>query len=263
MNAIKDRIHRITAAAEELDAVIVPEVPEWFHESAIRKIRNIRQLFETELVRLDSKLEAELNRAPNRAPNASNLLDIDALRTEIQYLANDVRILEEKAKAEFTQEDFKMAFNNPGLVHLLLANPRINPNDKDLWMKAIEKGQTEVVRLLLPRISPAAGNNAIKVASLMGHTEIVRMLLADPRLDPSVSENYAFTRACTHGHTEVVRLLLADSRVDPAVDGNDAIGQACRHGRTEVVRLLLADSRVDPADEENFAIGGSMSKWTN
>jgi len=97
------------------------------------KINTFRQILETELVRLDSRAEA-LNRAPNApnmAPNAPNILfDIDSIRTEIHYLANDVRILkkaEEEGHTEFTQEDFALAFNNPGLVHLLLANPRINP----------------------------------------------------------------------------------------------------------------------------------------
>ena len=202
-------------------------------------------------MRLDSRLEA-LNRAPNapnvpnRAPNAPNvLIDIDAIRTEIQYLVNDVRILEKKAEegdTEFTQEDFAMAFNNPGLVHLLLANPRIDPNNEDFLKKAIEQGQTEIVRMLLPRVVLSVHNNALVVASVNGHTEIVRILLADPRVDPAYGGNYAFENACARGHIDVVRLLLP--RINPAADYNCAIELASSNGQVNVVRLLLADPRV-------------------
>jgi len=37
MNAITQRAHLIASAFEELDAIIVPEVPDWFHvNTAIR-----------------------------------------------------------------------------------------------------------------------------------------------------------------------------------------------------------------------------------
>jgi len=39
------------------------------------------------------------------------------------------------------------------------------------------------------------------------------MLLADPRVDPSADDNYAFRKASKNGHTDVVTLLLADRRV--------------------------------------------------
>lgn len=56
-----------------------------------------------------------------------------------------------------------------------------------------------------------------------------------------------FYFACKNGHAEVVRLLLADGRVDPAARDNSAIRHASKNGHSEVVRLLLQDSRVNPA----------------
>ena len=48
----------------------------------------------------------------------------------------------------------------------------------------------------------------------------MRLLLADPRVDPSADNNYAIRWAAYNGHTEVVRLLLADPRVDPGAIAN-------------------------------------------
>src|SRR5690242_13263668 len=68
----------------------------------------------------------------------------------------------------------------------------------------------------------------------------------------------AFRYAAQSGHVEVVRLLLAHPKVNPA-DWNNrgethlfvtdplvAIKRCAKYGRTEVVKILLTDSRVDP-----------------
>ncbi|PRP75923.1 hypothetical protein PROFUN_15447 [Planoprotostelium fungivorum] len=51
-------------------------------------------------------------------------------------------------------------------------------------------------------------------AAIKGHTETVRFLLSDPRVDPSARDNEAFRGAATEGHTEAVQLLLSDARVE-------------------------------------------------
>ena len=126
-----------------------------------------------------------------------------------------------------------------------------------LLLDAIKRDDLEVVRKLLedPRVDPTVNDNwAIQVASDNGHLEVVRLLLADPRVDPSADDNWAIRQASENDHLEVVRLLLADPRVDPSVDDNWVIRQASENGQTEIVRLLLADPRVDPSDKDNWAI---------
>ena len=49
--------------------------------------------------------------------------------------------------------------------------------------------------------------------------------------------------ASTFGKSDIVKLLLADPRVDPPEDNNDAIIRASYFGNSEVVKLLLADDR--------------------
>jgi len=69
-----------------------------------------------------------------------------------------------------------------------------------------------------------------------GHTETVKLLLADKRVDPR--DNLAIQVASIEGNTETVKLLLADDRVDPTANDNLAIRWASKFGHTEIVKLL-------------------------
>lgn len=64
-----------------------------------------------------------------------------------------------------------------------------------------------------------------------GHLELVKFLLQDPRVDPSVQSNRAFRKACTS--------------VDPSAEDNKAIRKSSKKGHIKIVKLLLEDLRVD------------------
>lgn len=81
-------------------------------------------------------------------------------------------------------------------------------------------------------------------ASLNGHPEVVKRLLASPRVDPAFNNNYAIRWASANGHSKVVKLLLADSRVNPAVWDNWPIRLASEKGHLEVVNVLLEHPAV-------------------
>jgi len=122
---------------------------------------------------------------------------------------------------------------------------------------ASEHGHVDVVRLLLkdPRVDPSALDNyAIRLAGANGHVDVVRLLLKDPRVDPSAKHNYAIYWASERGYVDVVQLLLKDLRVDPSADHNFAIRWASSSGHIEVVKLLSEDPRVDPFVGENFVV---------
>src|SRR4051794_37732016 len=69
--------------------------------------------------------------------------------------------------------------------------------------------------------------------------------------------------ASYNGHTDIVKLLLKDNRVNPSADKNHgkiesnlsdnttAIQEATRNKHIDVVKLLLQDNRVDPSDDNN------------
>jgi len=114
------------------------------------------------------------------------------------------------------------------------------------FLDACREGQIDTVRELLSRIDPSDDKIAMSSASYNGHADVVALLLADSRVDPSHYGNGAIIYASENGHADVVALLLADPRVDPSGSDNDAIRRASENGHADVVALLLADSRVDP-----------------
>ena len=83
-------------------------------------------------------------------------------------------------------------------------------------------------------------------AAKAGETELVKVLLDHPNVDPNGDYGYGFDWACLMGHDEVVKVLLEDGRVEVEGEGREGLVMACRFGRVEVVRMLLEDGRVDP-----------------
>ena len=116
------------------------------------------------------------------------------------------------------------------------------------WLQiAVENNNAHVVRTLLkdPNIDPSIGNNKfIRNASTAGFWQVVEALLEDPRVDPTVVNNYSIRWAAREGHLKTVQLLLAHPKVDPTADYNRAIKLAAEHGHSQVVECLLQDDRV-------------------
>lgn len=83
---------------------------------------------------------------------------------------------------------------------------------------------------------------------------MVRVLLADPRIDPRAGDLCALAAACEHGRLQVVQLLLADGRVDPAARKNAALMSALSSRSWDVVMELLQCPSVDPSAGGNAAI---------
>ena len=85
-----------------------------------------------------------------------------------------------------------------------------------------------------------------KCACKYDQIEVVKLLLQDPKVDPSYQYNYAIIWASFNGHIEVVKLLLQDPRVDPSDQDNESIRLASKYGYINIIKLLLQDPRVDP-----------------
>lgn len=54
------------------------------------------------------------------------------------------------------------------------------------------------------------------MAAQNGHLSIVKLLLNDPRVDPTAEDNYPLRKSAANGHIKVVEELLKDPRVDPS-----------------------------------------------
>ncbi len=74
---------------------------------------------------------------------------------------------------------------------------------------------------------------------------VIKVLIADQRVDPSDLNNLAIRWTSEKGHLEVAKLLLADPRVDPSAMNNEAILKASQKGHVEVVMLLLGSDKIN------------------
>lgn len=63
-------------------------------------------------------------------------------------------------------------------------------------------------------------------------------------MDPSANDSQALRLACRNGHSEIVELLCADSRVDPSACRNDAIHSAIMRNYYSIFHRLLKDPRI-------------------
>jgi ankyrin repeat protein len=112
----------------------------------------------------------------------------------------------------------------------------------------------DAVKLLLsdPRVDPTYQNNrAICFSCEKGYVELVKLLLQDIRVDP---RNTSIQSASTNNHVEIVELLLKHEKIDPRSGNNFAFNNACRFGYCKIVELFLKDSRTDPSGYCNYAI---------
>ena len=138
-------------------------------------------------------------------------------------------------------------------------------NWTNFFHNAIFRGRVEIVRRLIQDklVDPSVDNNyAILSASEFGRIDIVELLLQDCRVDPSVNNNDPIRSASKYGYLAVVDRLLKDppswhpyrGSVDPSDGDNEAIINASGGGRLDVVERLLQDPRVDPSYDNNKAI---------
>jgi len=104
------------------------------------------------------------------------------------------------------------------------------------------------------------------VACKNGHTEIVKLLLSHPKIDPSYGELVGMTElgtqsplyfACEQNNKEMIKSLLSHPDLDPNYGGCtnfEANGKAlpsplrrmCETLNVEVVEMLLSHPQIDP-----------------
>lgn len=123
--------------------------------------------------------------------------------------------------------------------------------------RAAYLGHTEIVRLLVARgdveknSKDRNGSTPLAVAAYKGHEEVVQLLLKRDDVDADSKDNRGRTPlsiAASRGHDAVVRLLLERNDVD--ADSKDKFGKtplsrAISEGHEKVVRLLLESMEGD------------------
>lgn len=99
--------------------------------------------------------------------------------------------------------------SGPEMMKLLLTHPKIDTQRLLRW--AIRNEYLDVVALTLPRANPT--EELFHVAIEKNNVELVRLLMADPRVDPNSRSKNALYHALRYCHHDLARLLL--TRIDP------------------------------------------------
>jgi ankyrin repeat protein len=132
---------------------------------------------------------------------------------------------------------------NVMMVNLLLNDKRIVP-DIETMKDVIENDCVEVMREMLKN-KKVNLKGVLQLAVIKERLEIIKLLLDDPRVDPSDNSDTCIQYASESGNFEIVWLLLSDPRVNPGANNNYAIKCANKNGHTKIVDLLSSDPRVD------------------
>ncbi|KAJ3082092.1 hypothetical protein HDU99_003666 [Rhizoclosmatium hyalinum] len=129
--------------------------------------------------------------------------------------------------------------------------------------------QVMVDLLRSPSFDPSQHKNrSIRWAALSFDIESVRLLLQDPRVDPSACDNEAIL-SCAFNHaqsTVLLDVLLSDHRIDPKALDNLLIRTAASQKNHGLVCRLLQDPRMDVvvSSEEilrEVLINGDATVW--
>ena len=144
------------------------------------------------------------------------------------------------------------------ILRLLLANERTIRTRPDLGGIYYDAALAWVNRQGTDEV---AAPEEFLPAAEEGDDATVASALRNPLVDPNMTGHYydygttALIRAAYENHTSVVKVLLADKRVDLNIadrNGETALNWAADHGNTVLLELLLADhrtTRTRPADE--------------
>jgi hypothetical protein len=142
------------------------------------------------------------------------------------------------------------------VAKLLLADSRFDPSAYDFcWLSvAAQEGSLKMFNVIHadPRIIPM---DMIVTFAVKGkNADIVRAVLADPRVDPgalplfhNILYEYPVVAAVKRQNLEILRLLVEDGRADLRVD--DSLSTAALFGNLKMVELLLRDSRISVTQE--------------
>ncbi len=119
--------------------------------------------------------------------------------------------------------------------------PRFRANEA--LLRAAEEGLTDVVRVLLtdPRVT-AGALPALDIALQCGQTEVAKLLLPSLYTGPPQD---SFQLACKYGFEEVVQSFLCDERVDINADNGCALNMACMNKQIAIIKILLAQPQIN------------------
>ncbi|KAJ7574506.1 hypothetical protein C8J56DRAFT_1172812 [Mycena floridula] len=137
----------------------------------------------------------------------------------------------------------------------LLPNPGLGPADGTLLHLASLLGHVEIVMVLLTKLDPNTqdknSRTPLSYSAECGRFEMVQLFLNLESIQPDLPDKDGctpFIHACHRRHVKIVQLFLDRHDVNhnlPDRDGRAPFIHACHRGHVEIVQLLLDRHNVD------------------
>jgi hypothetical protein len=160
-------------------------------------------------------------------PSLLRLLDDDRVDS-LAYVTNDLTGCVMSADAAFH------IVAHPRRPHAMLCAP--------VMQALVRRELVATVRLGLSRMPPDADLAPVLEAAVSaGAVKVVALLLSDPRVDPRASP---VMQLAVRAGPSMMRVVIADDRVDPSQHENAALREAVRWCNVSLLRTLLQDTRV-------------------
>ncbi|HSW76337.1 MAG TPA: ankyrin repeat domain-containing protein [Candidatus Saccharimonadales bacterium] len=196
------------------------------------------------------------------------VIDLDLLKDAIKEHRNDIAIpiINNSEFQQFPKKYIEIilfgacAYGNIEIVRKLLRfDININASDKygrTSLFAAVERGHIEIVKLLLANskvdVNKAThfGMTPLFIAAQEGKADIVELFLGDPRTEINKANIDGVTplfMAAQEGKKEVVKLFLKNPKTEMNKADNRGITPlhiASANGRAEIVTIFLADPEV-------------------
>lgn len=104
---------------------------------------------------------------------------------------------------------FAVYLGEMGIARILLQASGVLPNDPNILIKSVQKGDIWLIKQLLEAGADVHAQNdyALRLASEYGHTEVLELLL-EAGANVHADNDQALRVAAYGGHTEIIRLLV-------------------------------------------------------
>lgn len=230
---------------------------------------------------LDSSIQSDIRKnlellLQDAAHRYSNVPDLEYLREIAADLKRDsanvpaagADTLDEQIEKQFINLLFYAIQKDDVKEVTDLLDKGVDPGAQDRagWstlIRAAIRGHIPMIQLLLDRgADPLQGTIGDRLplhfASEEGHTDAVRLLLEQPKVDPNARDTYgkvAIFYSADKGHEAVVKLLLKCKDIEPNplnIDGFSPLLQTIFGDHIPIVMLLLARSDVSPNEADKM-----------
>lgn len=181
---------------------------------------------------------------------ADNPLDLLNFTTEsYEYLGDVYKNLEQEVQTIRFMDAVRK--DNIAQAKSILKDMTFDPSHNNSWLlrQIVSEDKAAFVDLLVedgrsdPNVTPEFSSSAVGIALKYGNVDTIKALLRDPKT--VLIDIDAFTTAVDRESIDIIRMLMDDPRSDPSENDNEAILNAATYGDVEIVKMLLEDKRVN------------------